>query len=434
LCKSLGKGSQEGNVAGARSHRNVLLTILLVISLCLFMARAVKAEGPIRVLSSTTRNNFPVELFFDIAVADDASDIDSIELVFRRRGEPSETVARLDFTPGRQVEASYRWYTENVTVPPSMPIEYHWVIVDQAGNRLRTEPQTVYYDDVRFAWHVLENKDVAVFWYAGGEDVGHNLFDSAVAALQRLSAATEARVEYPIRIVVYGNEEDFRSAFPYLNEWVGGHAFARAALIVGYAEPGKPSLTWTLEQVIPHEISHILFYQATSHPYSNPPRWLNEGLAMHNEDTSHDDAIALVWEAVQRGQLLSLAQISGSFPPDEYVAALSYAESLSVVQFILERYGAKAMAAFLQAFKEGKTTDEAITHAFGLSLEDFEDAWKEYLAQLPLPAEPDWPPLPVRGPRRSLFALLVGGLLCCGVALFAILLTLGLVLSRRSRT
>jgi len=63
LCRSLGKGSQEGNVAGARSHRNVLLTILLVISLCLFMARAVEAEGPIRMLSSTTRNSFPVELF-----------------------------------------------------------------------------------------------------------------------------------------------------------------------------------------------------------------------------------------------------------------------------------------------------------------------------------------------------------------------------------
>ena len=103
-------------------------------SLCLFIICTVKAEGPIQLLSSTTRNNFPEELFFDIAVANDASDMVSIDLIFRMRGETSDTVVPLDFTPERHVEASYRWYTENITVPPSVPIEYQWVIVDEADS------------------------------------------------------------------------------------------------------------------------------------------------------------------------------------------------------------------------------------------------------------------------------------------------------------
>lgn len=415
-----------------RVSRNLLIGWSLL-SLCLIAPRTAEADGPIQLLSSTTRNGFPVELFFDIAVADDESPIVSIQLIFRQRGEPSETFARLDFDPGRRVEATYRWNTKNISVPPGIPIEYHWVIVDEVGNQLRTDPETVYYDDVRFSWHVLENDEVAVFWHAGGEQVGQKLFDSAVAALQRLSEATGAAVEYPIRIIMYANREAFRSAFPYLNQWVGGEAFSRASVIVGYAEPGGSSLNWAVEQVIPHEISHVLFFQATFHPHSFPPRWLNEGLAILNEARSHSEEMALVRQAVQRGELLSLAEISGGFPADEQKATLSYAESLSVVGFILERYGADAMAAFLEAFKDGKATEAAVDHAFGLSLEEFENAWGEYLSQLS-PPETQLPPLPVRIPRSFVPTLFGGGLLCCAGVFFVIVLVLGLVVSKRLRT
>jgi len=421
-------------MAGTRSFRNSLLIVLLVLSLCSSLGQRARAEGPIEVLFSTTCNNFPVELFFDIAVVDEVSDVVSIQLSFRMRGQGSETIAPLEFDPGRQAEASYRWYTERITIPPGIPIEYYWVIVDEEGHRLRTEPQTVYYDDVRFDWQVLEHNDVAVFWYGGGEELGHKLFDSAVAALQRLSATTEARLEYPIRIVIYASEEGFRSAFPYLNEWVGGRAFTDAALIVLYVESDAASLSWTLERGIPHEISHILFHQATEHPYSSPPAWLDEGLAMHNENVSHSREMTLVRQAVQRGELLSLAQISGGFPADSEAARLSYAESLSTVEFILGRYGAEAMAAFLQAFKEGKTTDEATRQAFSLSLDDFEVEWKDYLAQISPPAQPGLPSIPIRVPRNYL-ALLAGGLLCCGgVVALAAFGVLVLILSKRART
>jgi hypothetical protein len=415
-----------------RVSRNLLIGLSLL-SLCLTVPRTVQADGPIQLLSSTTRNSFPEELFFDIAVADDVSPIVSIQLIFRQRGEPSDTFARLEFDPGHRVEATYRWYTKNITVPPGMPIEYHWVIVDEVGNQLRTDPETVYYDDVRFSWQVLENDEVAVFWQAGDEQVGQKLFDSAVAALQRLSAATGAAVEYPIRIIMYANREAFRSAFPYLNQWVGGEAFSRASVIVSYAESGGPSLNWAVEQVIPHEISHVLFFQATFHPHSIPPRWLNEGLAILNEARSHSQELALVREAVQSGELLSLAEISGGFSADEQKAALSYAESLSVVGFILERYGADAMATFLEAFKDGKATEAAVDHAFGLSLEEFENAWREYLSQLS-PLETQLPPLPVRIPRSFFLTLFGGGLLCCAGVFFVIVLVLGLVVSKRLRT
>jgi hypothetical protein len=414
-------------------YRNLLLVLMLMLSLCLPVGIDVRAGGPIRVISSATRNDFPSSLTFELAVEDEASDVVSIQLSFRMRGQGSETVAPLEFTPGREVRISYRWNTQKITVPPGVPIEYYWLISDGAGNRLRTETSNVHYDDIRFDWQVRENKDVAVFWYGGGQEAGRRFFDSAASALERLSATTETQLEFPIRIVVYASETDFRSAFPYLNEWVGGRAFTEAALIVLFAESDPGSLDWTVKRGIPHEIAHILFHQATEHPYSSPPTWLNEGLAMHSEEAAHDDERALVRRAVQLGELLSLAQISGGFPPDSEVAALSYAESLSAVEFILDRYGPETVPTLLRAFKEGHTTDEATRQAFGLSLEEFEIEWKEYLAQEYLGSASEPVTVPAEAPRFPV-PMVAGGLLCCGGLIGAgSLLAVGWLFSRRGR-
>jgi len=153
---------------------------------------------------------------------------------------------------------------------------------------------------------------------------------------------------------------------------------------------------------------------------------------MYNENVAHSSEMALVRRAVQRGGLLSLAQISGGFPPDPDVARLSYAESLTTVQFILERYGPEGMAAFLAAFRDGKTTDEAVQQVFGLSLEEFEGQWTEYVTQIAGPVEPEPLPIPKGVPRLSL-ACLAGGLCCTGVLAFTALAFLAFVLSRRAR-
>ncbi len=415
-------------------YRNLSLVLLLMLSLYLRTSIDVRAGGPIRVISSTTRNDFPSGLIFELAVEDETSEVVSIQLSFRMRGQGSETVAPLEFTPGREVRTSYRWNTEKITVPPGVPIEYYWVISDGMGNRLCTETRSVHYDDIRFDWQVRENSDIAVLWYGGGKEAGQRLFHSATSSLERLSATTEAQLEFQIRIVIYADEADFRSAFPYLNEWVGGRAFTEAALIVLYAESDLGSLDWTVKRGIPHEIAHILFHQATEHPYSSPPTWLNEGLAMYSEEASHNGERALLRRAVQQGELLSLAQISGGFPPDPEAANLSYAESLSTVEFILHRYGVETVPTLLRAFKEGNTTDEAIDRAFGLSLGEFELEWKEYLAQEYLGSAPEPVAVQVEAARYPLLVV-AGGLLCCSALMgAALLLVVGWFFSRRGRT
>lgn len=224
-----------------RPPRTSAVTILLVIGLFPCSGASLQADVPIRLLSSATRNRFPDELLFDVAVCDSISDIASIQLHFEMRGQGSETVVPLDFEAGREVQTTHSWRTARITVPPGVPIDYYWLIADNAGNSLQKERKTVWFDDVRFDWQVLEGQNVAVLWYGGSRQIGQRLFDTA--------------------------------------------------------------------------------------------------------------------------------QISGSFPPEPDAARLSYAESLSAVEFVLEHDGTEPMATLLRAFSEGGTADEAACQAFGVSLD-----------------------------------------------------------------
>ena len=81
------------HITGKKVRRNSVLVVLLILSLSLSFEQTALADAPIRVLSTATRNNFPAELFFDIEAASEASDIVSIQLSFRMRGQGSETIA-----------------------------------------------------------------------------------------------------------------------------------------------------------------------------------------------------------------------------------------------------------------------------------------------------------------------------------------------------
>lgn len=353
------------------------LGLLLILLLAGLAPQPARAEGPIQVISEEIENNFPVELLFHIEVEGQEADIKTIKLVYKKRGDISITKDPLEFEPARRVQAGYRWHTEFATIPPGVPVLYYWEIYDQAGNNLATEMRTYYYDDARFAWSTLGDEDLAVFWYDGGDEFGQELYDVCSISLHELKDRLRAELEFPIRVVVYGSREDFYSAFPRMNDWVGGRAFPRMGLTVQIIAPWNHDY---LVDVIPHEISHLLFYQLTDNAYVTTPAWLDEGLAVYNEwqdNSLYDD---LVLDAAAEGRLLPLAFIIGGFPADYERAILAYAQSYSLVKTLIERFGWEKLGQYLQAYQEaGLRFDEedAFAQVFGLSFEEFLGDWRE---------------------------------------------------------
>jgi hypothetical protein len=60
-------------------------------------------------------------------------------------------------------------------------------------------------------------------------------------------------------------------------------------------------------------------------------------------------------------------------------AALSYAQSQSVVEFLINVYGRDKLSQLLILFKEGSTTDDALHSIYGFDQEKLDSLWRDYL-------------------------------------------------------
>ena len=136
-----------------------------------------------------------------------------------------------------------------------------------------------------------------------------------------------------------------------------------------------------------HEISHLVVHQATENPFGDLPRWLDEGIAVYNENQEEldDDFRSIFEQAVAADRLMTLRSLSSPFPSDPLEANLAYGQSGAVVMFIVNNYGREAMAELLDIFAEGALYDEALQQALGVTTDGLDSAFRVSLDLPPLP-------------------------------------------------
>ena len=130
-----------------------------------------------------------------------------------------------------------------------------------------------------------------------------------------------------------------------------------------------------------HEMAHLVVHQVTMNGYGIVlPNWLDEGLAMYAEGELSSDLASRLSKAVRLGGLDSVQTLSSSFPADTAGASLAYAESYSLVEYLLENEGGSGnMLELLGAIKAGSGYEEALQAVHGLSVGQLDSRWKEYL-------------------------------------------------------
>ncbi len=374
--------------------------LLLVLALLPWPALA---QGGIRFEAMAAQGNFPEEILFTVVVEGE-TEITHLELAYRASGDPFTHSRYPDITPARRLEIAYRLDTQVEFYPPGSEFHYYWIATDASGRTSESPEQVFTYEDNRFTWQKVATDRVSVYWYEGDEAFGREVLDTAVQALERLEKDAGVWAERPVRIYLYANGKDFRGALgPNSPEWIGGQSIPHLGLIVAYIAPGE---TYEIRRMIPHELSHVVLYQATHNPYGDNPTWFEEGLAVHNQEVPDTDYPLLVREAARKGRLIPLRALSASFPSDPELAVLSYAESASVIEFILKEYGSEGLSALAKVFAEGETAEVAVQRALGLPLEELEARWRATLPaaeQTPVPGETPAPlSRPATGPDLAL--------------------------------
>jgi hypothetical protein len=378
-----------------------ILTLLSVLILLTFSKVNAQEGDGIQVLGTETKNDFPNGLTFQISLQS-PTPITGIKLYFKSQGDLSTQSQPIEFEPGTTVDVSYTWDTSNFTVAPSTPISYYWQVTDELGNRKKTPERLIYYDDIHYDWQELRSDEIILRWYEGDAAFGSKIFDVANQALSQMKAETDRELDFPVIILLYANEEDFTSWQYYSHQWVGGLAFPRLG-ITAQILPSTSDPFW-IENVIPHEIAHLFFYQVINADIYFWPSWLDEGLAQYYEFSSNEDALYRVAQKARDGDLLPLVLISGDFGSDPERAYLAYDQSYAVVYYMLETWGQDGLQKLVANFREGLAYREAIEGAYDLTWEEFEASWITWLGVPTTPAPPPTPtpPLPVMPTAKAM--------------------------------
>ena len=364
-----------------------VLSMLTAIPMLFSLSLAtILAQGEITVISSDAEMQFPSTITFSME-AEAASDIADIDLVYRKSGEsliPVSSRVDVDFIPGQLVAASWTWdMLETGGLPPGTEIDYWWLIEDAAGHELQTSPATIAFDDLSHDWQSLASDQVTIFWYEGDLSFVQYLVDAADEALERLAGEIGVALEQPVKIYIYASSGDLRNALIYPQEWTGGLAFPGYGTVIIGISPDN--LAWG-KRAIAHEMGHLVVHQALSGFYGHIPVWLDEGLAMDAEGDLRPDLQTMFNKAITHDTIFSVRSISSSFPTDPDEAMLCYAESYSLVQFLIDTYGSDKILNLLAVLNEGNTYDDAMLEVYDFNVDGLNAVWRESLALGPQPS------------------------------------------------
>lgn len=206
-----------------------------------------------------------------------------------------------------------------------------------------------------------------------------------------------------VKIYIYPDRESFLKVTKQAS-WSEGMADYRKKEIISYA--------WKegfVESLLPHEIAHLIFRDFVGFK-GEVPLWLDEGVAQWTEEAKRNAYKAMSKIYLGKNTLLSLEDMMKLdirnlneterihirsihkanndrvilFIGGEELVNAYYLQAVSIVGFLIEKYGANSFTDFCRELREGKTIAEALSRAYPASIrgiEELEEKWIEYLQE-----------------------------------------------------
>ncbi len=333
----------------------------------------------------TADSTYGEEISFEVAF--DGTAPDRLELLISTPGNEGSFVAPVDPSEGR---ATYTWNTAVDHVTPNTPITYQWRATDRENLTL-SESATITYDDDRpgLDWEQAQLGEATVHWYGDAESQARRFGEVTAVGVERAESLLGSELAGPVDVFVYESRDEFFGALgPGAREWTGAAAFSDIRTIFMWLEGGSADY---LEVAMVHEVTHIVFHDATDNSFHEPARWLNEGIATWSEQGDAGAERSIVESEAEGDGLFAFEAISEQFPIGERGSRLSYAQGTTMVDLIVDSYGQEAVARIAAAYRDGASDDEALEAGAGTAADElYADFFAEFGVDEPMPiaAEP----------------------------------------------
>lgn len=262
--------------------------------------------------------------------------------------------------------------------PPNTDFEFQFRVRAADGTLTLGPVAQGRVEDDRYAWRTIDQDLVSVHWYQGDEAFARTAADLANDAIHNAAELLGSTLVEPVDLFVYDTQQALLEAVSPNRENIAGEAHwdIRTMFVWLPADVGIDSFA---EEVVRHELTHLVFDAATRNPYHDPARWLNEGIAVYLTAGYSSGDRATVEAAASTGRLIPLDGIAAFFPapPDQFF--LAYAEAVSAVDFFVSTYGEADLWDLVRSYAQGQTDDAAFLAATGGDMNAFNAAWFESL-------------------------------------------------------
>lgn len=156
-----------------------------------------------------------------------------------------------------------------------------------------------------------------------------------------------------------------------------GVAYPMVRLVLVSATAPVTREASNMPQVLRHELSHLLFAEASGH---RPlPRWLAEGIAVHQSDENTFERFQELASASWSGRLLPLARLDEGFAEGPAEVSVAYAQAADFTGYLLRKEGPSRFAVMLAHVRDGASLDDAARETWGANLASLEADWRRDL-------------------------------------------------------
>jgi Peptidase MA superfamily len=373
-----------------------LRSLVALLLICLALPALAAAQSRITITDGGVDLAFPDSITFSASVASSAP----IARVVLEYGVAKltcgEVVAKAfpDFTPATAADVRWTWeMRQSGSEPPGTTIWYRWRVTDTSGAEQVSSTQRVTWLDEAHQWRSVSDGKLILHWYSGSQTFAQQLLSSAVDSLDQLGQTTGVTPESPIDLYIYASTADMRGAVLYEPGWTGGQAFPEHDIVI--IGIGPEQIEWG-KRTEAHELTHVLVGHLTFSCLGSVPTWLNEGIAVYGEGGLEPSGRSQLRDAIADDRLISVRALSGGFSEHPGKADLSYAQSYSLVNYLVSTFGQKQIVTLFGELHQGETIEDALEHVYGFGLDGLEDRWRESVGARPRHIEGAAPTATVR--------------------------------------
>lgn len=233
------------------------------------------------------------------------------------------------------------------------------------------------------AWHTIKSTHFIIYYRTVEDKFLEELIDRSEDYYNKIADSLGFRRynfwlwENRAKIYIYDDAKTYQAATGQPS-WSSGCAIMKEKIIYTF-----PYARGFFETILPHEMGHIIFREFVGFDNSAIPFWLDEGVASYQEKPKRVTSDGIVKDAIQNDKFINLERLSSLNPQvieDAELVNLFYAESLSLIDYLIKEYGQDNFVLFCQALRDKKDLAGALAYAYPFrNTQDLSRKWEIYL-------------------------------------------------------